>query len=123
MGIVIVVEACYIPIVNRNLVIRIGFSFIIHTIESGREAVVNNEAVLLGIVWEDEVSGGFQEVYLVSGCSLCRCSFSRRPFMHIVGIDIAATFVFTNVDEVHLYYAIDWSVENLVDDILLAFIV
>ena len=116
MGIVIVVETCYIPIVNINLVIRICLSCLIHTIESGREAVVNNEAVLLGIVWEDEVSGGFQEVYLVSAFSLC-------PFMHIVGIYIAATFVFTNVDEVHLHYAVDRTVENTVDDILLAVIV
>ena len=116
MGIVIVVETCYIPIVNINLVIRICFSCFIHTIESGREAVVNNEAVLLGIVWEDEVSGGFQEVYLVSAFSLC-------PFMHIVGIYIAATFVFTDVDEVHLHYAVDRTVENTVDDILLAVIV
>ena len=118
MGIVIVVETCYIPIVNINIVIRICLSSLIHTIESGRKAVVNNEAVLLGIVWEDEVSGGFQEVYLVSAFSLCRC-----PFMHIVGIYIAATFVFTNVDEVHLHYAVDRTVENTVDDILLAVIV
>ena len=101
-----------------NLVIRICFSCFIHTIESGRKAVVNNEAVLRSIVREYEVSGGFQEVYHVSGFSLCRC-----PFMHIVGIYIAATFVFTDVDEVHLHYAVDRTVENIVDDILLALIV
>ena len=66
VGIIIIVETSNIPVVDFC---RIRIRSILHGIESGRRAVVDDISVVLGvsrIQWEDEVTGGFQETF---GCS------------------------------------------------------
>ena len=106
MGIV-VVETCYIPIVNIRQ--TVGFIAVV----SRRETVVHDVSAIL--VWEHEVTRCFQEVFF-----MCIAGFS---LVVVVGIYITATFVFTHINQVHLYHAIDRSVMLLFGYLLFSLIV
>ena len=95
MGIVVVVETCYIPIVNIRQLGTFGMAIV-----SSRETVIHDVSSCL--VWEHEVTCSFQEVF-------CVCIASRSRVV-VVGIYITATFVFTHINQVHLYHTIDRSV-------------
>ena len=111
MGIVVVVETCYIPIVNFR---QLGF--IGTAVESRRETVIHDVSSIL--VWEHEVTRCFQEVF-------CRylAFFVGLFLVVVVGIYITATFIFTHINQVHLYHAIDRSVMFLFYCLLFSLIV
>ena len=108
MGIVIVVETRYIPIVDIR-----QFGFIGTTVVSRREAVVHDVSSIL--VWEHEVTRSFQEVFIVC--------IASRSLVVVVGIYITATFIFTHINQVHLYHAIDRTVMLLFGNLLFRLIV
>ena len=112
VSIVIVVETCYIPIVNINLSIWICFAFSIQTIETGRETVVDDISILLSIVREYEVTSCFQEVRIIAIVTL----------MHIICIYITTTLISANVDEVHFYHTIDRTIIYLVNNLFVGII-
>ena len=112
VSIVIVVETCYIPIVNINLSIWIFFTFRIQTIETSRETVVDDISILRSIVREYEVTCCFEEVW----------SLAIVTLMHIVGIYIATTLIFSYVDEVHFYHTIDRTIIYLVNNLFVGII-
>ena len=123
VGVVIIVVARYVPVVDVHLFVWI--LAVLQTVESLWRTIVNDEAVvacLVGVVqWEHEVSCCFEEVYLVFGFSLC-----RGTLMHVVGIYISATFSRACAYQVHLYDAVDRTVVDffihllgcLIDDFL-----
>ena len=109
MGIV-VVETCYIPIVNIRQ--TVGFIAVV----SRRETVVHDVSAIL--VWEHEVTRCFQEVFVVF-----LAVFIGLSRVVVVGIYITATFVFTHINQVHLYHAIDRTVMFLFYCLLFSLIV
>ena len=104
MGIIVIVVTCYIPIVNFCTG-RLSGIFII----TFRETVVNDITVC-GRCGEHEVSCCFKEVFIMS--------FIGSSFVDIVGIDITATFVLTNINKIHFYNTIDWSIVCLVNNLI-----
>ena len=100
VGIVIVMEACNIPIVNLHV-----FDFELGILPrdgvvSRREAVVNDVSALM--VREYKVAGCLKEVFVFF--------FSGRSCVVVVGIHIAAALILADVYQVHLHNAIDRTV-------------
>ena len=107
VGVVIIVVARYVPVVDVHLLVWILAC--IQTVESLWRTIVYDEAVvafLVGVVqWEDEVSCCFEEVLILSICTL----------MHVVGIYISATFSRACAYQIHLYDSVD---RTIVDDFI-----
>ena len=110
MSIIIVVETCYIPVVYVYSLIRV-FAFV-KQVEAFREAVVDDKSILFCIVWEYEVTSCFEEVSLVAIITL----------MHIIGIYIATTLIFSYIDEVHFYHTIDRAIVYIVNNLFVGII-
>ena len=100
MRIIIIVKASDIPIMDI-LAFRC-----VTCIPRAWEAVVHDIPSLRLLIREHEVSSSLKEVF----CYV----------MHIVGIYITATFILTNIDEVHLYDTVDRTIVSLVDDVIVS---
>ena len=99
VGIVIVMEACNIPIVNLHVFDFEPGILPRDGVVSRREAVVNDVSALM--VREYEVAGCLKEVFVF---------FSGRSCVVVVGIHIAAALILADVYQVHLHNAIDRTV-------------
>ena len=67
------------------------------------------------MIGEDEVAGGFEEVLLVL--------VALMTLVVVVGIHVAATLVLTDIYQIHLHYAIDWSVMFFLHHLLIVLVV